>query len=485
MRIDKHWLGAAAALGLLNVLPGAPAGAQTGTTPPDSVSIADYSFGYELSVPGRSWTYDRTRFSGPAGSGAVGVLRGRSTVERGTLQVLFYRMEPGQSFDTWLESLLRQIEQEAKYAKEDLKLPPTIRISHEPRMFGERRAAVVSAFDAPSGTGFQSYYYCVAFDEQRVWVLILGGLVPSERDTAAVKGEFDRSAGSLRILFTPQRQQELAAGLARGQELLGRLRASAASVECDDQTLYYEVLRGGAPGGYFTRRIGREVRSLDDPGSGGNVKEGIRVRERSWLFARDGTARYTRVDLFASSDLRSELIETRESEITARPPAPGQPPARLAFATTDAAIREESKIVSTFTSSRDDHLPDAREQTVGPNYLGLAFVRLLPALLGRDAGDLHAFAIYDATTRALVTYTVKPLGRRPLPGAANVDAYAYEVSEAFAPRPALTFADERGVVLRVDAGDIVFQTADEAALNRKYAALRDAARAAMTADSGG
>lgn len=466
MHCERRPLGRRALTLLLIVGGASTASAQLAT---ETVQVADYSFGFELTVPGGSWTYDRGRFTLDAGPGAVGVLRGRSTAQRSTMQVLFYRLAADASFDKWLDDLQRQIIQEAG-AK-------TVKTSHELRKLGDRDAAVITAEDSLTTGTVRTHYYCVRFDETRVFVLLLGGATPDESVGARLRSEFERIVSSLRILYTRERQAELAEALLRGQKLLETLRRAAAALPIDSATRYYEIVQRGEPGGFFTRQIEREVRSLDDPRSGGNVKEGVRVRERSWQFGRDGTARSSRVDLFASSDMLSELIETRESEV------PGENAViRQVFSSVDSCIREEGKLITSFKSSLDVEIPPSREQRVGPNYLGLVWVRLLPALLGTEPGEPCAFAIYDTGTRAIVTYVIRSLGPRPLPETGDVTAYAYEVSEAFSPKPSITYTDERGVVLRVEAGDIVFRSTTPQHIEKRYGVLRDAARALLRVD---
>ena len=63
-----------------------------------------------------------------------------------------------------------------------------------------------------------------------------------------------------------------------------------------------------------------------------------------------------------------------------------------------------------------------------------------------------------------------------MPGRPDTRAFAFETYEGFAPERGLIYTDERGNLLRLEAGKLVLEETTEATVLRKYAARRDAAR---------
>jgi len=133
-------------------------------------------------------------------------------------------------------------------------------------------------------------------------------------------------------------------------------------------------------------------------------------------------------------------------------------------------------LFSSFTTNRDRALPDpGKPISVGPVYLDQAWVRLLPGLLLGNSDEQHAFAVYNPEVRALISHTIQPLGPKPLAGYDGT-AYAFEVRDGFVDRPSVCYCDERGSLLRLEAGEVTLTRAPRAEIEKKYAARRDEAR---------
>ena len=131
---------------------------------------------------------------------------------------------------------------------------------------------------------------------------------------------------------------------------LARLPEAAATLQFPEETVYYEIEVDGKPVGYLTRQLSREQRALDTPSGGrsrGGRKEGLRVRERSWRFTTDGGATYTRTDLFASFDQKSELIEQEQTVVPSPTAAVPQPVTSM-----DQVIREDENDVRLLRGER-------------------------------------------------------------------------------------------------------------------------------------
>lgn len=449
----------AAALGLALLLWPVVSAQTTQPAGPATVPYVEGSFGFEMQLPA-GWTYDRTRFAAPGG--ALGLLRGRAVAQKAMLQVQILRSFEGAPFERWVERYLREVARSG-----GAKL-----LNQTPRPAGARNGVVAELEGGDAGAPTRTFYYLVEFDPTTIWVFSLGGAVPGPEALAPIRRQFDELAASLKVEFDPAAQEQIAAALERGKALLKRLGDLSRDLEYDGETRWYEITRGGRPAGYLTRALTRERRSLDDPRMGGNVKDGVHVQERTWSFADDGAATYLRVDLFASFDQQSEMMQHEQTVI---PPAGA--PVPLAVTTTDRVVREEQLLFSSVSTNLDMKLPDPREPIrVGAAYLGLAWTRLLPRILGDQPGETHAFAIYDSQTRALITHLIRALGPRPLPEGGSRQVLAFELREAFSAQPALLYTDERGHTLRFESGDVVIALSSQNVVDSRFAARRDDAR---------
>ncbi len=268
-----------------------------------------------------------------------------------------------------------------------------------------------------------------------------------------------------------QEAERLAPALERGRALLERLRQQAGSVQPDDTEYVYELILGGKPIGYLTRRISREEYVFSTPRAKRRyAKEGLRVRERSWRFAEDGTVRHTRLDLFSSFDMQDELMENRQTQI----PPPTDPPELLVR--TDQVVREGGVLFSSLTTSRDVGLPEpGKPISVGPVYLDQAWLRLLPWLLRDAASEPYAVACYDFETRALLSHVLTPLGEQKLPEYGGT-VYGFEFRDGFINRPGRLYSDGRGNLVRLEAGALVLKRASRAEIEQRYGQRRDDAR---------
>jgi len=453
---------AALVLCVLVVWSAGSAGAQTTQPVPTSVptvKLADPAFGFELDLPA-GWDYDRTRFQQFKDS--IGLLRGRSPDGNRGLQVMVFRSIPMKPFEEWI----------ADFGRASAELTNSPRVDWEPWKLPPRAGAILSYSSKLGAATTRSHYLCVPFDPSTVWVLIYTGTVRRPDEDAQIRQEFDHVAASLHVYYDPQAVERLAPALDRGKALIERLRTHASRVQLDEEEYAYDMAIGGKSVGYVLRRITREEYVFSSPTAKRRyAKEGVRVRERSWRFADDGTAWHVRLDLFSSFDLRSELSENQQTQI---PPPDAQPQELLVR--TDSVVREEDVLFSSFTTNRDRALPDpGKPISVGPVYLDQAWVRLLPGLLLGNSDEQHAFAVYNPEVRALISHTIQPLGPKPLAGYDGT-AYAFEVRDGFVDRPSVCYCDERGSLLRLEAGEVTLTRAPRAEIEKKYAARRDEAR---------
>ena len=204
------------------------------------------------------------------------------------------------------------------------------------------------------------------------------------------------------------------------------------------------------------------------------------MRERSYRFDENGAAIYAKIDLFSSRDGDTDLYEIWQTHIP--PPDSDDPQPLIAC---DHSVREAEALFSTYTTSRDTGLAEPRPPLkLDASYLGLAWARLLPALLGAEPQPMHAFTIYDSETRTLITHAVEPLGERPLPGNPAEPALAFETRTGFVEETGIAYTDAVGNLLRFEAGNLVLVLSDPRTIEQKFGRLRDAANARLQQRTG-
>jgi hypothetical protein len=432
-----------------------------GTAP--LMAYSDPTFGFEMQVPA-GWSYDRTRFVGP--QDAIGILRGRNPAGHLALQVLVFRSAEITDFSAWMKTFVNHLSRNYRGKKISQQ-----RVSNDA---GERSILFVET--GPAGSVAHTYYLCIPFDPNTVWVLVMASPIITPADAQEFKAEFNRIADSVHVLYNPLEAAKLAVAFDRGIDVLRDFRnGGAANVKIDETERFYDILIAGKPIGYLSRWARREQRSIGDPLYSHDLTPGLRVHEEVWRFAKDGTARQTELDMFSGSDLTKELIENRRTQV----PAPDVPSQRL-YIELDQCVREGNALVSSFSTNVDSELPEPRPPLpIGPRYLDLAWVRLLPQLLLNAPKETYAFAIYDSETHGLIICTIEPLGAFEVPGPRGGRTWLFETREGFVSQPSRIYADDGGQIVRVESGDmaIVLTTADE--VQRRYGALRDAARQRM------
>ncbi len=452
---------AACCLAALLLACGVGFGQTPSTTPTSfpSVAFADPGFGYELQLPA-GWEYDRSRFQQFKDS--IGLLRGHAPGGRRGVQIMVFRSFDMKPFEDWI----------VDFGKATAELTNSPRVDWETWRLPPRAGVVLSYGSKLGAINTRSHCLCLPFDPSTVWVLVYSGNVARDEETSQIRAEFEQIIASLRVHYDADEAERLTPAFDRGKALLARLRREAAKVRPDETEHVYDMVLAGSPIGYFTRCITREEYVFGGPSaSRRDAKDGIRVRERSWRFGEDGAARHTRIDLFSSFDLESELIEVQQTDI---PPREMQPQEILVR--TDQVIREKDVLLTSQSTSRDAHLPDpGKPVRVGPVYLDQAWVRLLAGLLQSGPQELHALAIYDTETRALLTHTIEPLGVRALEGYDGV-AYAYQLRQGFIDRPSLIYCDEHGGLLRLEAGELVVTRVSRRQADQQYGVLRDEAQ---------
>jgi hypothetical protein len=442
----------------------------TEPTSPATVPYIDKTLGFELQVPA-GWDYDRTGFFGPGES--LGLLRGAAPGGRATLQILVFRDVESPSFPDWINYFTQQLGS----------ISGTRRVQVKGETETQRPAAYVYVEAQLGIDQTQTLYYCVQFDSDTIWVFSQATAVrrltnEANRDEnitgtgdVLIPTEFTRLTKTLRVFYDPATARAIALALQRGKDYLARyqLQDDIRRLRIDELPRYYEIHLANKLIGYLTQQFTREDEPLQRPGPFSNAKEGLRVRERSYRFADDGTVHFNKVDLFSSRDAETDLYELWQARI---PPADAADSAVVI--TRDQCVREGDALFSTYTTSRDQALPEPRRPLkLDTTYLGLAWARLLPALLGPQPQEMHAFTIYDSETRTLISQAIKYLGERPLPGAAT-KARVFETRAGFVEQPAMVYTDAYGNMLRYEAGPLVLTLSSKPVIEQQFAQRRDA-----------
>ena len=460
------------------------------TRPAESVTTTipyvDKAFGFEMQVPA-GWNYDRAGFFGPGGS--LGLLRGVAPDGRATLQILVFREAEPRPFPEWVEYFSQQL----------AGISGTRSVRVKGTQCDERPAAYL-VVDAQLGIDLtQTLYYCVQFDPGTIWVFscatALGRAAgaapqppPSDSRDVEPPAAFTALTGTLRIFYDPELTRQIDAALERGRQYLlcYQLQQDIRRLRVDDTLRHYEIRLGDKPIGFLTRQFSRENEPLPRAGERARLREGLRVRERSYRFADDGSALYRRIDLFSSRDGQTDLYEIWQVELGppagSGGPAPDQPSVPQIQVCRDQCVREGDTLFSTYTTGQEPTLPPPRQPLkLDDSYLGLAWARLLPALLGTDPQPLYAFTVYDTETRTLISQAIRVLGPRPLPGQPERQVFAYELREGLAENPSLMYTDEYGNMLRLEAGPLLLTLSSPEQIERQFGARRAAVDARLGA----
>ncbi len=422
--------------------------------------LLDRAHGFQVLAPA-GWIYDRTPFFGPGSS--RGVLRGAASDGRGTLQVLLFSPPASQTFETWFGEFRAGLA-----ALDGARI-----LRHERRPIGGREGAVLDAIATIGLDTARSVYICAAFDPRTVWVLGVTGVIDPPEAGAALPPLPPITvamADSLQVYFDTELAARFQGALQRGRRFLREsLAAAIPAMQIDDAERTYRISVAGTPIGYFTRRFARQ----SEPGAGDAPRDGLRISEQSWRFARDGAARRTVLNLFSSLDLEMDLYEQLETQLVTSP----EPGVRRARA---QCVREGDSIFIAYTPDLSAAAaPPGRTQRVEDSYLSATWMRLLPALLAsRAPAQSLAFHVFDAESQSLVIHEIGPA-----PAATQAvrepGRLHWEIREGFGPVVGLLTTDAAGHWLAFQAGETRVELAESAEIERVFGAQRATAQQRM------
>lgn len=427
--------------------------------PTDTIGFVDKNTGFSVSVPA-GWIYDRT--ARPAAGGATSVVRGTSPDSRGRMQILVYDLALKPEFERWIEAFAARLQE----------LEGTLRVATEsfPQATPPYGYITVDAMIDVERT--RTYFYCREMAPGRIWIYSLaqrlrretdatGDPVLRDRESVAIPAGFRALAESYRQLFQPALARQFEIAMERGEKFVteGALReAILTKLRFRPEPQYYELAVNDEVVGYLRREIRRGREPLMRAGPNAKPRQGVHLIDTSWRFADDGTAHFSRMHLFATPDGTFDLAEITAVEI---PGEEAESP--YSYATRTQLVRERDSLAATFLASDNVSMPEPQApMRVPENYIGLAWARLLPAILGPEARPMIAFRVYDIETKVLVAHAVEPRG-----GGAG-EQYLYLVREGYSPQTAMIYTDRWGGMRKTLAGPVALRLADGEALRRKF-----------------
>ena len=470
---------AARILRLLLMLTPAPAAlAQTAET--DTVDYRNERWGVATRLPA-GWRYDEREFPGP--DGARGFLRCAGP-EGAVIQAFLFTETRQDTFAAWVS-----------YFKEQVASVAGVLRSHgRPIQDGQRPAAAIVVDAQLPGGVTRSHYYCAELAPRTVLALMHAApLSPEEGRVAAAGGadsdlglaprppEFEQLVADLRIFYDPQRASADKEAEARGRRFIARgaVKEAAARLRLDRSPRYYLIESAGRAVGFMSREISNERHSLDDPRHGKQVADapqGLRVREEVWRFEDGGAVRMTRLDAFSSLEGDEDLYDVWIGEI----PASGAEAARPVM-TRRQCVRQGATLVCSARHSDESEAPPAAKPVSLPaNYIGLAWARVLPALLAPESQESLTFSIFDAATGSVVPLTLRPLGEASSPGS-DRRTFKSELREGLGPS-SVVVTDEYGNLLRIEWEKAALSLASEQEVEQRFGARRENALRRLAAE---
>ncbi len=441
------------ALALLGLVPGL---AQA----PRPQRIDKLAAGVRFDLPG-NWTLDNRPFRGPGD--AAGLIRAGSVNGRTAVQVYQFESTDADDFDAWIadfEAALRTIP--GVVAVQQASPPPLPRPA---------RMLLVRAEVAPDQ--IDTSYVCLRLDAETV--LTFAHSTASVSAEAGAPLAADRALqvllGTLQVYHDPELARELPFARRRGLKFLREtLPAAIRGVRLDPDTRHYLLEVAGNGRGYRTITFRPERHSAEDPSYGNTRGEpGLRVHEEEWQFAGPH-ASFSSWDAFSSVSGKTGLYEVTLSE-TAQIGGVFTAP----LVTRDECIRAGDQLVTSYTHSLQVALPDPRRPfTLGRDFLGLGWVRVLPALLPTTQTEWLTVMSYHPESRDLVPFTIRCVGEIDLEGQTR-PGRRFEFRWGHGPVVTLT-ADAFGNPLHWTEGDHRYRLGTAEDIEQRYAEKREAAR---------
>ena len=403
----------------------------------------DQEFGYELVVP-QGWKYDSTKV--PAADGATATFRGVSPDGLRRIEVYIYHGERVSDFPTWC----------AAYAKRMATVFGVREVEAHPRVVAARSAARVEVQSQVKGVAERSQHLLILGNPMLVMALVV-----TQQGEADPTIDVDTLARSVNFAGNLPDFSAIDAAFRNGRALLAALRTAGEAVEASDTANHFRILLEGRELGMVEQRLSRGRMPKSE-------KPALRWIEQQWTFEPDGAARLLSIDALVSFDGASEQIEFR----TVLLPPESMPGARPLIKL-DEVIREGDTIVSSISRNTQPDLPPPGEPfTVDANYLGTAWVALLPGMLAELRGQPHAFTVYDAQTRRLKAYQIEATGGPRGPGGGEDETVEFSLVERFAASATKIRTDAAGRMQRLQSGGLVWERAEPEALQREFGARK-------------
>ncbi len=270
---------------------------------------------------------------------------------------------------------------------------------------------------------------------------------------------FGAIVDSFDLIHSEPTQASIKQASQRGIGLLARLSGRTLADKLVSEN-YFRFVVDGADAGYLrVRESATEHKGI----------AGVRIRERTWMFEKDGSYKHVSSDFFVSDDLANETWESRMHVLF---PADKTTPLRL-LTVFERARRVRDTLIVAFNKGPDEPELANRVLSVPKAYIPMVVQRLLPRLVDLNQEQLYAFGAYGSDRRGIVTRTFRVLGS----GITTIDGrvtrgYRLQDCEGIAPPATDMFVDKDGHVLQVVSGDVVMLPATKQQIDRLYGEKR-------------
>lgn len=459
--------------------PGATASRPNGIEPaPANAYAFEFSHagaGFAIRLPG-DWVYDPRPVA--RDSGVIDALTGDSPDGTRRLRIFVVTRTNAIDFPSWF----------AGFAEQWQRTAGALALQTAANRRSLRPAGLARVQTREAGRWATAYLYATQFDRDLVWAVELRGIDEGAPVDAAGQelnppAWLDETLRTLRVSYDPLVAEQHAAAQRRAASYLAEqpLRARARTLRVDTSPRAYLIEQRGQTVGYLTRQVQREFEPLDRPGTFARPKEGVRIIERGWRFAPDGSAFSTEADLFASLDGASDVAQVTQVRF---PPEHSTQPVREQFV---QSVREADVLIVTSRTRRDGDLPDPRPPIrLDDTYLAIAWARLLPALLRDAPAESLAFSVLDPALGVTVSTMITPLvsgdaaaGAAEAPGASRAAeptpgeaaSLVFELRQGFAP-PRILQTDRFGNLEREDGDDETLRRAPLDQVEAQFARQR-------------
>ncbi len=403
----------------------------------------DGTYGVSLRPP-KDWQLDRKRVST---EGKISILRTFEAGAAGPVRIVELSLlmdDTTRSIERRLARKVRAIE----FDRSDAEI-----LSQQVQTIAGKPGAILSASMFDAGSKRLRMLAMVEVRPRQYFELSYDG--PVEQKAEAEK-LFYLVLGSLQLLVDPVEESEMAAALERGKDWLEELSAERIRQSLNS-IRFLEIRVDDEPVGIVRIEESEHI---------WKKRPGIRIRERTWTFGKNGAATRAQATLFVGEDMQSE--RWKES-VTTLIPADGGRPETIENAW-EEGLREGDVLLTNQTYQLGVPPKENPPIRTPATYLPRCLARLLPRLLGDlDKPRKMAFTAFDHERTGLIVRTLDLKGKAmPPTGVARGETFKIEEREGVMAVPSVVYVDEAGRVLYIESGNMKIVPAEKDELERRF-----------------